>query len=119
MIGVHLVVQFELENLLTLLHKEVADSLGDGVFHVPEDEVEVSIDSLSHFVDEHVSSSLHWHLLLLRWLLLAKLVLSCSSWTTWASWLSIWILLVILLLRHDISSIVLVVLIVSEQIVLL
>lgn len=62
-------------------------------------------------MDENVSTLLHWRLLLLLLLLLAELVLTSATWLPrLTSWLLSW---------NDVSSVILVVLVVGEQIVLL
>ena len=114
-----MVVELELENLLTFLNKEVADSFWDRVLDISQDNLEIGIDSLSHFGHEHVGTSLlrNLWLLLLLLLVLTKLILAGStstSWLTWLAWLSTGIFG-----WNNISPVILVVLIISEEIILL
>lgn len=115
LVRVHLVVELELENFLTLFHKEIADCFWNRVLNISQNNIEICVDSLSHFGHKHISTSLLWYLwLLLLLLVLTKLILACTSWASWPAWLSTSIFS-----WNNISPVILIVLIISEEIILL
>ena len=88
---------------MTLLYQEVSDGLGNCVFYISKDNLKVIINSLPHLFDEYIFT--FFSLLLLLLLLHAWLLLRGVTHT----WL-------VLGLRHYISSVIFVILVISEQV---
>lgn len=108
---VDLSVQLELKSLLRRLNQEVADGLRDGVSHVSDDQLEVSIDSSSDFSHEEVACFVGVAVVALesiRDLLTNSTVARVVAGRRSVLWL-----------RDDVSPVLEVVVVVGEEVVLL
>ena len=48
LVVVHLVVKLKLKDFLTLFHEEISNGFWNGVFHISQHNLEISVNSLSH-----------------------------------------------------------------------